>query len=219
MVTERLVNHQTQKRLPRAVREQQMLDSAIRVFSEYGFQRASMDEIAARAGISKPMVYAYLGSKEELFIACLHREGTRMMEAVIRVVEPDLPPDEQLWRGLRAFFQFVAAHREGWSVLYRQARGQEPFAAELTQMRDRMLDTVTTLLDRITVAGGGRYRPEDLIAMAYALVGAGESLADWVVEHPEVPPEVTATRLMNIVWLGASKLLHGATWHPGHEVD
>src|SRR5205823_11834659 len=92
------------KRLPRAVREQQMMDAAVAVFSAHGFQNASMDEISARAGISKPMVYAYFGSKDELFVACLHREGTRVMEAVIRVVEPDLPPDEQLWRGLRAFF-------------------------------------------------------------------------------------------------------------------
>jgi AcrR family transcriptional regulator len=209
-----MTNRQMQRRLPRAVREQQMLDAAVSVFAESGFQRASMDEIATRAGISKPMVYAYLGSKEELFIACLHREGTRMMEAVIRVVEPDLPADQQLWRGLRAFFQFVAAHRDGWNVLYRQARGQEPFAAELGQMRDRMLDIVATLLGRISRPGGLQYPPESLTALAYALVGAGESLADWVATHPEEPADATATRLMNIVWLGADHLLHGATWSP-----
>ena len=42
-----------------------------------------------------------------------------------------LPPDEQLWRGLRAFFRFVGAHRDGWAVLYRQARADVAFAAEL----------------------------------------------------------------------------------------
>ncbi|MFD6734770.1 TetR/AcrR family transcriptional regulator, partial [Micromonospora aurantiaca] len=56
----------TFKRLPRAVREQQMLDAAVKVFSRRGFHAASMDEIADDAGISKPMVYAYLGTKEEL---------------------------------------------------------------------------------------------------------------------------------------------------------
>lgn len=59
-----------------------MLDAAVKVFSRRGFHAASMDEIADDAGISKPMVYAYLGTKEELFIACLHRESTRMMEAI-----------------------------------------------------------------------------------------------------------------------------------------
>src|SRR5207302_9144494 len=86
-----------QTRLPRTVREQQMLDAAVAVFSASGFHAASMAEIAARAGISKPMVYAYLGTKEELFVVCLHREGTRLMEAIAGVVEPNLPPDEQLW--------------------------------------------------------------------------------------------------------------------------
>jgi hypothetical protein len=52
------------------------------------------------------------------------------------------------------------------------------------------------------------------MAMAYALVGAGESLADWVVDHVEESAEVTATRLMNFVWLGAGELLRGATWRP-----
>ena len=206
------------KRLPRAVREQQMLDAAVAVFSAAGFHDASMDEIAARAGISKPMVYAYLGSKEELFLACLHREGTRLMEAVASAVAPadapPLPPDEQLWRGLRAFFAFVGAHRDGWRVLYRQARGTEPFVAELAAMRARMVDVVSALLSRVIAGSGRAPRPVDVIAMAYALVGAGESLADWAVDHAEEPPETTATRLMNFVWLGAGELLGGAVWRP-----
>ncbi len=52
------------KRLPRAVRERQMLDSAVRVFSRRGYHAASMDEIAEDAGISKPMVYAYLAPRK-----------------------------------------------------------------------------------------------------------------------------------------------------------
>ena len=54
----------TFKRLPRAVREQQMLDAAVQVFSRRGFHAAGMDEIAELAGISKPMVYAYLGPRK-----------------------------------------------------------------------------------------------------------------------------------------------------------
>lgn len=192
-----------------------MLDAAVRVFSRRGFHAASMDEVADSAGISKPMVYAYLGTKEELFIACLQREATRLMEAIAGAIEPDTPVDQQLWRGLRAFFTFVGAHRDGWSVLYRQARGQEPFAAEVAAMRGRMVEVVAGLLGSVIEAAGARApRGDDLVAMATALVGAGESLADWVVEHPDEDPEVTATRMMNFVWLGAEDLLRGATWHP-----
>jgi AcrR family transcriptional regulator len=205
----------TFKRLPRAIREQQMLDAAVRVFSRRGFHAASMDEVAEEAGISKPMVYAYLGTKDALFIACLHREGTRLMEAIAAVVDAgDLPPDEQLWRGLRAFFGFVGAHRDGWAVLYRQARASEPFAAELAEMRRRIIDVVAGMLLRALAGHGRRVREAELEASAYALVGAGESLADWLADHPEEDPERTATRMMNFAWLGAAQLLRGEVWRP-----
>jgi AcrR family transcriptional regulator len=196
------------------VREQQMLEAAVAVFSEYGYTGASMDEIAARAGISKPMVYAYLGSKDELFLACVRQAGTWLVEALIRTAEPDLPPDEQLWRGLRGFFEFVGAYRDGWRVLYRQARGQQPFAAEVARMRQRMVEVVTGLLTRLIEASGRHPGETEVLVMAHALVGAGESLADWAVDHPDEQPETTATRLMNFVWLGAGELLRGATWQP-----
>ena len=195
-----------------------MLDAAVAVFSASGFHSASMDEISARAGVSKPMVYAYLGTKEELFIACLHREGTRLMEAIVAATALQVPPDEQLWRGLRAFFTFVGDHRDGWAVLYRQARGQERFASELAGMRARMVDVVAALLARVIAAGGRQPRPTDVTTMAYALVGAGESLADWVVDNATEPAEATATRLMNFVWLGAGELLRGAVWRPPTEI-
>ncbi|MDQ0367917.1 AcrR family transcriptional regulator [Catenuloplanes indicus] len=202
------------KRLPRAVRERQMLDSAVRVFSRRGYHAASMDEIAEDAGISKPMVYAYLGTKEEVFLAALHREADRLMEVVAGAVEPGAPADRQLWSGLRAFFDFVAGNREGWTVLYRQARGLEPFAAELAGMRSRMVQVVTALLTRAMSGSGGRATGTELEVMAHALVGAGESLADWMTDHPGADPAKTATQMMNVAWLGADRLLTGTTWRP-----
>src|SRR4051794_18740944 len=102
------------KRLPRSLREVQMLDAAVVEFARHGFHEASMDDVALRASISKPMLYAYLGTKDDLFVACLHREGTRLMEAIVDVVRVDLAPDEQLWCGMRAFFGYVSANRDGW---------------------------------------------------------------------------------------------------------
>ena len=191
-----------------------MLDAAVKVFSRRGFHAASMDEIADDAGISKPMVYAYLGTKEELFIACLHRESTRMMEAIAGAAAPDLPADERLWRGLRAFFGFVGAHRDGWAVLYRQARGSQPFAAELAAMRGRLVEVVAGMLDHALRASGREIGATDLEVVAYGLVGASESLADWLADHPEADAGKTATRMMNVAWLGADQLLRGVTWHP-----
>lgn len=202
------------RRLPRAVREQQMLDAAVKVFSRRGFHAASMDEIADEAGISKPMVYAYLGAKDELFTACLHREGTRLMEAIVAAVVPDLPFDERLWRGLRAFFRFVGAHRDGWAVLYRQGRGERPFADELATMRSRIIEVVAGMLDRGLAADGRPDRAVELEVMAHALVGASESVADWLADHPDADPDGMANRMMNVAWIGAGSLLAGRRWRP-----
>ena len=81
-------------------------------------------------------------------------------------------------------------------------------------MRATMVEVVAGLLGRLIAAGGRRYRHDEVTSMAYALVGAGESLADWVVDNSEVPSDETAARLMNFVWLGAGELLRGATWRP-----
>jgi len=204
----------TFKRLPRAVREQQMLDAAVRIFSRQGFHEASMDEIAEEAGISKPMVYAYLGSKDDLFLACIHREGTRLLEAIVAEVGDDLPADEQLWRGLRGFFRFVGAHRDGWAVLYRQASGRQPFARDLAALRARIVEVVAGMFQKVVVAHGGQARESDLTAAAYALVGAAESLADWLADNPGADPDKSAARLMNVTWLGARQLLRGELWQP-----
>jgi AcrR family transcriptional regulator len=202
------------KRLPRVVRERQMLDAAVKVFSNRGFHAASMDEIAEVAGISKPMVYAYLGTKEELFLACLQREATHLMEAVAAGVRPTARPDEQLWNGLGAFFAFVGAHRDGWRVLYRQARSEPHFAGELVGMRARIVEVVAGLLEDACANGEAVVpaRPDDFLAMAYAYVGAAESLADWLADHEEEDPRQTATRMMNFVWVGADALLQGRVW-------
>jgi len=200
------------KRLPRAVRERQIMDAAVDVFSRLGFHAASMDEISEVAGISKPMLYAYLGSKEELFAICIRREATRMMEAIASGVEPDQEPDVQLWSGLRAFFGFVGENRASWTVLHRQASTQGgPFAVELTDMRSRAVSLVAALLTQSTKAPATKLEAESLAA---ALVGAGESLAEWWLDHPEEPAGVVAARLMNLVWMGFGDLVEGNVWHP-----
>jgi AcrR family transcriptional regulator len=193
-----------------------MLDAAVSVFSRRGYHAASMDEIAELAGISKPMVYAYLGVKEDLFAACIRREADRMMNAIAAEARDSLPPDEQLWRALCAFFSFVDEYRDSWSMLYHQARGEgSSLATELDSIRDRIVELVSYLLRRSRLAHGTRGTDTDLRAFAYALVGAAESLANWLIDHPEEFAETTAARLMNLAWVGFRDLLQGDIWRPG----
>src|SRR5262249_2967231 len=159
-----------------------------------GFHAASMDEIAEIAGISKPMVYAYLGTKEDLFTACLHREATRMVEAVVAGGGDSTRPAGQLGRGVRGFLSFVGTDRAGWPVLYRQSGVGEPFASEWVAMRDRMVEIVSLLLARAVAGAGGPGGPADIEPVTYALVGAAESMADWLVDRPTEDPGRTAAR-------------------------
>ncbi|MDV9173754.1 TetR/AcrR family transcriptional regulator [Streptomyces sp. W16] len=205
------------KRMPRAVREQQMLDAAVLTFGQRGYMAASMDEIAELAGVSKPLVYLYLNSKEDLFTACIRREGQALTEAVRAGVDPRSPADRQLWDGLRAFFSHTAQHPDGWSVLHLQARTHgEPFAAEVAAMRAELVAFVTEL---IAVTAREAHRDPDLAerevaGLAEALVGAAESLAAWSNATPGVSARQTAATLMNFAWAGLGNLVEGRPWSP-----
>ncbi|MFF3940696.1 TetR/AcrR family transcriptional regulator [Streptomyces phaeofaciens] len=205
------------KRMPRAVREQQMLDAAVEIFGRRGYMAASMDEIAELAGVSKPLVYLYLNSKEDLFTACIRREAQALVAAVRSGVRTDLPADRQLWDGLLAFFAHTGRHPHAWSVLHLQARTHgETFAAEVTAMREEIVAFVTQL---IVVAAREAHRDPDLperevAGLAEALVGAAESLAAWANANEAVTPRLAATTLMNFAWSGLADLMEGNAWTP-----
>jgi AcrR family transcriptional regulator len=199
------------RRLAPDVRRRQVLDAAIAVFSEEGLHGASMDAIAARAGVSKPSVYAHGGTKDELFAACLAREAERLMTAMTAAVESggdEEGPDDaeaRLFRALRAFFHAVTTHRQGWTVLYRQASTGE-FAGQVDAARRGIVRRAADLLaDEL---GGSAAEP-----VAHTLVGAAEGLTDWWLgtEHPatgEPPADVLARMLTAIVWPGLDRLRH-----------
>ncbi|MFI7317671.1 TetR/AcrR family transcriptional regulator [Streptomyces venezuelae] len=207
--------------MPRAVREQQMLDAAVRTFGQRGYRAASMDEIAELAGVSKPLVYLYLNSKEELFSACIRREAAALVAAVRGAAgEPSVPPvpaDRQLWDGLTAFFTHTAERPDGWAVLHSQARTQgEPFAAEVAAMREEIVSFVTTLIaEAARSAHGDPSLPEREVAgLAQALVGAAESLAGWANVEGSVSAKEAAATLMNFAWAGLGGLMEGRRWVP-----
>ncbi|MCQ4121096.1 TetR/AcrR family transcriptional regulator [Rhodococcus tibetensis] len=186
------------KRLPRAVREQQMLDAAVDVFSDRGFHETSMDAIAGKAEISKPMLYLYYGSKDELFAACIQREGVRFVEALAPAADPGLSPREQLRCALEGFLGFVGAHRKSWMVLYRQAMGQQAFMGSVQSSRDRLIELTAHLLESSTKDPDPG---QDFELIAIALVGAGEAVADRVAGG-EIEVQAAADLLESLAWRG-----------------
>jgi len=213
-----------QKRMPREVRERQMLDAAVVAFARHGYQAASMDDIAEAAGVSKPLVYLYLKSKEDLFMACVRREVGALVAAVREGTrERELSADQQLWRGLTAFFAHTAARPDGVAVLYRARTQGEPFAREVAAMRVEIVTIVTALLGQAAQdAGCGELAEREVSGLAHALVGAAESLAEWAnsrscASADSSSAKDTAATLMNFCWAGLENLMTGRPWMaPGH---
>ena len=135
------------KRLPRAVREQQMLDAAVQMFSINGYHETSMDAIAAQAQISKPMLYLYYGSKEELFGACLSRELSRFIDTVRADIDLKCSARELLRHTIISVLQYIDANRASWIVLYTQATSSQAFAHTVREGRERIIDLVARLLE------------------------------------------------------------------------
>lgn len=186
------------KRLPRAVREQQMLDAAVQMFSVNGYHETSMDAIAAEAQISKPMLYLYYGSKEELFGACLSRELSRFIEAVREDIDLKQSPHDLLRSTILSVLQYIDANRASWIVLYTQATSSQAFAHTVREGRERIIDMVARLLE------AGTRNPEpgtDFHMMAVALVGAGEAVATRV-SVGDADVDEAASLLINLFWRG-----------------
>lgn len=195
------------RQVPRAVREEQMLAVAGEVFAERGFHAASMDEIAERADISKPMLYAYFDSKDGLYSAYMTRVGDELLAAMDAVVAPDLEPGEQVLASMTAFLGYVEDHREGWAILQRElaAGSGGAMAADVARVRAAIVKRMAALL-------AGALEPELADALASGFVGAGEALATWWLDHPERSRAEMAARIMEVGWIGVGGVLSGERW-------
>lgn len=186
------------KRLPRAVREQQMLDAAVQMFSVNGYHETSMDTIAAEAQISKPMLYLYYGSKEDLFGACLNREMSRFIEAVRAEIDFTQSPRDLLRNTIGSFLRYIDENRASWIVMYTQATSSQAFAHTVREGREQIIELVAGLLrsgtrDPMTNA--------EIEMMAVALVGAGEAVANRV-STGDTDVDEAAELMINLFWRG-----------------
>ena len=92
--------------MPRSVREPLILDVAGQVFAADGYERASMDRIAGLADLSKPMLYAYFGSKEGLYSAYIQRTGGELVQRLV-AADRDGPRSDRIRAVTTEFLSFV----------------------------------------------------------------------------------------------------------------
>jgi AcrR family transcriptional regulator len=205
------------RKVPRAVRETQMLEVAGRVFAARGFHVASMDEIAEAAGISKQMLYNYFGSKEGLYFAYVNLAYRDIIAAIDEAVAGALaagsPPDQQLRAGVRAYYLYIGEHRDAFRVLFREMG--DP-GGELAQQRRRLSRRVEAAIDDIVQGTSAKPgRPGNTEALAEAFLGAARALADWWLDHSQVSAEDLEDQLMEWALVG----LHGLGGQGGGRRD
>lgn len=211
----RPVTSATRRRLPRDERSKQLLDVAESVFGERGVQPASMDDIAERAGVTKPVLYDHYGSKDRLVAAVIERAGTELAEAVVAAVTAAASPEAALVEGLRSYFEFIEQRRAGLHSLLTEGvvPGSEA-ALALERVRTRQADLIASLLS------GQVASPDPLQAELYAqiVLGATERLATRPESAPSNPSQPSVDELtrhvMDVIWCGFGRLKDGVRWEP-----
>jgi AcrR family transcriptional regulator len=197
---------QRRKRMPRAQRERQMIDVAVQLFSERGYVASSMDDIAERVGVSKPMLYEYFSSKEGLMLAAIRDARAQLREATQAAVAGATSGEQAVRDGLLAFFHFIEERKVAWSLLRHEVALMGPQAvAEIEAVRRQQTEFNMTVL-RQFLPGVPALRLE---GAAEFLVGACERVAVWFERHDDVTSEQAAELTMSLLWNGVAGVSRG----------
>lgn len=193
----------------RADREQQLLDVAEAVFGERGFQAVTMDEIADRAGVTKPVLYDHFGSKDGLAVACISRARAELLRLTIDAQSRAGTPEDVVLVGFRVFFDFIEKHERAWAMLVAEgALAGSPAAEEMENVRQQQADYTAAI-----IANGMPGVPEEIIdTYAQAIIGACERLAVRRRHDPQLSADAVARTLAELVWFGLSGIRDGDRW-------
>lgn len=198
-------------RVPRELREQQILDVAEEVFTEFGFHGASIEEVTRRAGIKRPLIYTYFGGKDQLYLACYRRARETLNERLsARADGEDRPVDQPplqaaINRMARAYCEFLAEEPIRWDLLYGGGGAASgPIAEEVITLRFRTVEAIGAVIRRYVA---DHVDDQSILAFAHAASGAGEQLARWWRRTPEVSVEELADIIARFGWRGFSQLL------------
>ena len=179
---------------------EQTLTEAHALFAEGGYAAVTMDEIAARVGVTKPLLYNYFGNKERIYIACMERAAESLTTTVAESVAATASPAEALGAGVRAFFAFLDSDRAAWAVLFDETlpRGGE-VAERVGEHRGRILTLVSdSMLTQMPERRRAAARTE-VEALSTVLLGAAEALARWWLRTEALTAEQAAELLIATV--------------------
>lgn len=193
------------KGVPRADREQQIIDAASEVFGVEGFAGTSVAAVADRAGISKPLIYNYFGSKEGLFTACLHYNGALLADEIERIARGQATGIERGLLTLEGIFATLEPQPGIWRLFFDPTA---PSEGEIKEALDEYTHRITMLAEEgvgelLTLAGDEDAR--DISALTAVWMSIVDALVNWWLAHPdETAAQMTqrCTRLFGTLFPG-----------------
>jgi AcrR family transcriptional regulator len=202
------------KRLPAAERRELIEQSALAVFAERGYHGASIDAIAARAGVTPPVIYDHFESKLALHRRLLERTRDELLAMWTEQLGGDLPAEERIPRALDAWARYVQAHPYAARMFFVETTGEPEIQAVHREVQSQARAGLGVLLGREPGAEGiARSADPVALEMAAEVIRSGlTGLAIWWSDHPEVPREQIVATAINAVWIGFERVRRGEGW-------
>jgi AcrR family transcriptional regulator len=189
-------------RLPASARRAQLIDVGRIVFAKRGFEAASIEEIADRAKVSRPIIYEHFGGKEGLYAVVVDRE----MEYVVRRITDAISsgtPRQRLENAVLAFLTYVKDHPDGFAILT-QDRPVASAGTGMSSLLNDLAERVGGVFSEAFKAAG--YDPRSAPIYAHALVGMVTFVGQWWRDTRKPGIEEVASHIGALAWMGLRRL-------------
>ncbi|MCE9572939.1 MAG: TetR/AcrR family transcriptional regulator [Deltaproteobacteria bacterium] len=189
-------------RLPATERRAQLIDVGRAVFAKHGYEATSMEDIADKAKVSKPIVYEHFGGKEGLYAVVVDREMDYVVRRIVEAIASG-SPRERVERAALAFLNYVKDHPDGFAVLSQDS--------PLTSSRGRLSSLLNDLAERVgdVFAAGFKdagFDPKSAPIYAHALVGMITFVGKWWTDVRKPSVEEVAKHIGALAWMGLRHL-------------
>ena len=186
-------------RLPRSARRKQLLAAAQEVFVANGYHAAAMDDIAERAGVSKPVLYQHFPGKLELYLALLDTHCDAIIAKVRSAMLSTTDNRERVRGAVRAYFEFVDHESEAFRLVFESDLRNDPQVRERVERVEQ--GCIAAVTETIISDTGLSTAHAELLASA--LVGAsGQSAQYWLASGRLIPKEEAESLATALIWRG-----------------
>jgi AcrR family transcriptional regulator len=189
-------------RVPRALREEQLLDIAEELFMTKGYDATSIEDICRLAEVSRPTVYNLYDNKAAIYLACVRRSRGAFEQELAKAALSTTDPYEQLLRATEVYFQILETDPRRWELLFGKPGVVGELADELTAQRFGTVEVIAALLRNYAPDAD----PDRVSAYANLISGAAEQLGRWWVYNRHIPRETVSRHQADFLWSGAREL-------------